>query len=198
MSFGVNYIANQKIGVEDVGGNANGVDIQGIDEVELEARGERLPVIIKDRKIINEELLTKTDVRNTDIIRESISTSMLTDCKDFDFIIENTLDKDITIGFRAGTNEVIHIIERSNNDEEVLTRPYNVGSSSLHHVIPSGSTHVKLSSIRPYSIGRSGSVSAEKSPFKNLYLRKGLSIEARAVEAPTSGSLRIYFIGIPN
>lgn len=171
-------------------------DIQGIDTTEIEKRGERLPVVLKDREVIKLDILEETSVRNRDDVIASIDQNILRKFKDFEIFITNTLDEDIEVWFRVDGNHYYIGCYDPEDPNDIKVRRYGKEAGGLLHVIPNGYPNVKLSDIMP--ISRTGSLPVDKAPFKKMYGDHALDMHIRAVEDPSSGSVSAYLVGVPN
>src|SRR5690625_7295658 len=113
MSFNVSYVANNKLGVEDVGENANGVDIQRIDVETLEEKEEFLPVNLKNRNVVIRSLVNET-IEGGQINRVYVDMNEIRRFKSYDFLIFNERVNDIRIAVipseSSTSNESMNIV----------------------------------------------------------------------------------------
>src|SRR5690625_1109914 len=145
MSFNVSYIANNKLGIEDVGKNANGVDIQRIDVEALEEKEEFLPVNLKNRDVVVTTLVNET-LTDGHIKRLYIDMSELRRFKSYDFLVFNDSVNDLRMSIIPSTSAssvaAMHIVM-----EDGSFSRYGTGSSDVYHTIPARVRGVLLSHV---------------------------------------------------
>lgn len=133
--------------------------------------------------------LVDSELRTTSWFGRIITAETLKKYRDFDFIIWNTLDAEIRIGFSDVNN---HGIRYQLTDGTFAQG--NVDQAYCYR-IPAGVRYIPLSSVIP-GIDQAKPV-VDPQQFKKLK-SETMKLGYQAVSAPTSGFLRIDLVGVPN
>jgi len=134
--------------------------------------------------LVDAQAITDTTIRNV--------TFDASPYRQIDFIIRNSLDSEVAIGFRMTDSSWFYFID---DDGAVLSyTPDPESPSNRWHRVPtraaSGGSRYFLLSQTPLNDGKF------KAPFRDYLFTA--DIRYRAVNTPTEGSLSIILVGVPN
>jgi len=127
--------------------------------------------------LVNAMAVTDTNARYYDID--------LSRYKDFDFRITNTHDQPLRVGFRTTGPDTIKVLA-----SDGTLSSYSTYGTSACHIVPADAKNIFLSGCDQ------GITPKKENPFKDF--RYLLKLELRFDTAPTTGSMTVDLLGVPN